>query len=341
MVRRGPVRTAVYTLLRTDADSAHAMDGRCHNGRTTHVPHPEIPAACSHPYPRHTRSTSSNSCSTNRETPPSDLPPDAGSRPSSRTINQARHRHGMHEQHRRRTHTHQHAHTTSPHDPTPPSLHRYCQLPATACPLCVCQRLQQTALPCNPHHWVCLGAAHRLIHCLHCGNLNSHHGTQPAAPPEPSPASHPSFFVPLTDALGYYLGGHYVADPVDHAWSIAMATGNAPLPPLRPPLRHSGGGLNVAARQILLALYLQQSGLHLRDPQLPAPRAAAPAPEPRAETAPMEVADLLPVQHRLRPAERNTLPTQRTPVPGTAPPSHTAEAPGELGIFSGRPPGRP
>ena len=70
-----------------------------------------------------------------------------------------------------------------------------------------------------------------------------------------------------------------MADRADHAWTIAMATGNAPLAPHSPPLRHSGGGLNVAARHTLLALYLYHRGLHFPDPQLPAPRALAPAPE--------------------------------------------------------------
>ena len=50
---------------------------------------------------------------------------------------------------------------------------------------------------------------------------------------------------------------------------------------------------------------------------------------------------LPPVQQRPRPTEGNTLPTQRTPLPGTPPPPRTTEAPGGLGVFSGRPPGRP
>ena len=50
---------------------------------------------------------------------------------------------------------------------------------------------------------------------------------------------------------------------------------------------------------------------------------------------------LPPVQKRPRPTEGNTLPTQRTPLPGTPPPPRTTEAPGGLGVFSGRPPGRP
>ena len=37
-----------------------------------------------------------------------------------------------------------------------------------------------------------------------------------------------------------------MADAADHAWAIAVAAGNTPLPPHSPPLRHSEGGLNVA-----------------------------------------------------------------------------------------------
>ena len=105
-----------------------------------------------------------------------------------------------------------------------------------------------------------------------------------------------------------------------------MATGGAPLPPHSPPLRHSGGGLKVAARHISVALYIHHCGLYLPDPQLAAPRAAAQAPDAWAETTPEEVAAYL--RHtcrRLNTAlgrhERNTLPTQRTPLPGTPPPT--------------------
>ena len=131
------------------------------------------------------------------------------------------------------------------------------------------------------------------MHCPYCGDINPHHRTRPAAPAAPPHASHPSFFGPVTDAHRDYLGGHYVADPADHAWTIAMATGGAPLPPQQPALRHSKGGLSVAARHIVLALYHYYRGLHLPDLQLPAPLAAAPAPEAWAETAPEEVADYL------------------------------------------------
>ena len=84
-----------------------------------------------------------------------------------------------------------------------------------------------------------------------------------------------------------------MADAADHAWTIAVATGSTPLPPHSPPLRNSGGGLNVAARHILLALYLHSRDLHLPDQQLPAPQAAALTPEAWADTAPEEIAAYL------------------------------------------------
>ena len=84
-----------------------------------------------------------------------------------------------------------------------------------------------------------------------------------------------------------------MADAADHAWIIAVARGSAPLPPHSPPLRHSGGSLNVAARHVLLALYLHHRDLHLPDPQLSAPQAAAPTPEAWADTAAEEIAAYL------------------------------------------------
>ena len=111
--------------------------------------------------------------------------------------------------------------------------------------------------------------------------------------PPPPPASHPSFFGFLTDTLRDHLGGYYVADVADHAWTIAVATGSTPLPPHSLSLRHSGGGLNVAARHIVLALYLHHRDLHLADPQLPATQAAALTPEAWADTAPEEIAAYL------------------------------------------------
>ena len=65
-----------------------------------------------------------------------------------------------------------------------------------------------------------------------------------------------------------------------------------PAPAHSPPLRYSGGGLNVAARHILLALYPRHRDLHFRD------HAAGPAPEGLAETAEKEVAEYLPITCR-------------------------------------------
>ena len=347
-VGRGLIPTAVYTLLRIHADDPKTT--AAHMQRTAVVKTAEQLAyrptnTCSMqpPYPQQTRATSSNSCSINHETPPSDLPADAGPSPppSPRTIHHTRHQHSTQEHHRHRTHTQQHMHTTSPHAPMPPSVHRYRQPPATACPLCVRQRIPLTALPWNPNHWVCLGAAHPLTNCPHCRDPKPYHRAQfatTAAPPPPPPASHPNFFGPLIEILRDYLGGHYGADPADHVSTIAMATGDAFLPLHSPPLRNSGGGLNVAARHILLALYLHHRGLHLPNPQPPAPRARAPATEAWAQMAPEEVADYL--RRTCRRFNTDFGRQKETPYPlsalpyRAAPPSHTAEAPGVLGVLS-------
>ena len=96
-----------------------------------------------------------------------------------------------------------------------------------------------------------------------------------------------------------------MGDTADHTWTIAVATGSTALPPHSPALRHSGGGLNVAARHVLLALYLHHRDLHLPNPQLPAPKAAALAPEAWADTAPEEIAAFLRITCR-----RFTLPSK-------------------------------
>ena len=72
-----------------------------------------------------------------------------------------------------------------------------------------------------------------------------------------------------------------------------MATGDTPLQPHSPSLRHSGGDLNLVAHHILLPLSLHQRSLHLTDPNLRTPHIAAPAPAVWAEMAPVEVADYL------------------------------------------------
>ena len=113
-----------------------------------------------------------------------------------------------------------------------------------------------------------------------------------------------------------------MADAANHAWTIAMATCSTPLPPDSPTLRHSGGGFNVAARHVLLALYLHHRDLHLPDPQVPAPQAVAPTPEALADTAPEKIAAYLRITCR-----RNNTALSRqkgTPYPLSAPlyPAH-------------------
>ena len=195
--RGGPQRTHPHCRLHLAMrprgrppghSSAHAMDGCCQDSGAAHIPHPQEPAACSHPAP-------------NGPSPPPQTPvlPTVRTCPTTyhqhgtprHTIHQAQDQHGTHEHHRHRAHTHQHARATRPGSPTPPSVHRYRQPPGTACPLCLHQRLPQTALPCNPDHWVCLGAAHRLTHCPHCGYPNPHHRERPAAPAAPPPCQPP------------------------------------------------------------------------------------------------------------------------------------------------------
>ena len=227
--------------------SANATDSCCQNSLTTHIPHAQIPALRSHRTSG--RPTSSNSCSTNRQTPPSDLLPTAGPSPSPRTIVHAQHRHDTHEHHRHGTHTHQHARN---HKPPCPHTTVCPKVPPTAGnrvpPLCApTATMDGPTLQPRP-----LGLPRSRTPLQ---PLPPMWGPQPPLPHAarsltPPPASHPSFFGPLTDTLRDYLGGHYVADPADHAWTIAMATGDAPLPLHSPPLRHRGGSLNVAAHNM-------------------------------------------------------------------------------------------
>ena len=91
------------------------------------------------------------------------------------------------------------------------------------------------------------------------------------------------------------MGDNYLADAANHTWTITTATADTALPPLPHslPLRHSGGDLNLDARHIILALYLNRLDLHLPDPHLSAPRPVPRTPEAWADTAPEEVADYL------------------------------------------------
>ena len=84
-----------------------------------------------------------------------------------------------------------------------------------------------------------------------------------------------------------------MAVAADHAWTIAVATGSTPLPPHSPPLRHSGGDLSVAARHILLVLYLPTETYTSQTHNSRPPKAAALTPEAWADTAPEEIAAYL------------------------------------------------
>ena len=115
-VRRGLVPTAVYTLPGTHAEDpqATAADGRCQDRGAART------NTCSMQPPRakQTKPTSSNFCSTNRESLPHNIPPSTGCPPCRHTIHQAEHQHGTHEHHTHHTHTRQHARATSPRPST-------------------------------------------------------------------------------------------------------------------------------------------------------------------------------------------------------------------------------
>ena len=163
--------------------NAHATDGRCQDSGAAHISHPQIPTACSRLAGNRPSRPPQTPVLQDHENLPHDIPPNTGPPQRLHTIHQAQHQHGTQEHHKHRTNTHQHARARSPHSPSPPFVHSHRQPPATACPLCVRQRLPQTALPCNPDEWVCLRAAHRLTRCPHCGDLNSQ---QPRAARRPS-----------------------------------------------------------------------------------------------------------------------------------------------------------
>ena len=131
-----------------------------------------------------------------------------------------------------------------------------------------------------------------------------------------------------------------MADAADHAWAIAVAAGNTSLPPHSPPLRHSGGGLNVAARHILLALYLHHrdytSQTHNSRPPSSSPDAGSVGRHGTRGDSSLPPSHVPPVRKRPRPTEGNTLPPQRTPLPGT-PPHPTQRTPPEGWASSGTP----
>ena len=270
---------------------AHAADGRCQDSGAAHIPHPQIPAACSNAAP-------------NRPRPPPQTPVLPTMRPYPVTY--------------------QHGTPTTPtHHPPSTTLARHTRAPEAAHTRPpACARHQPRSPHATVRRQVPPTASHRMTPLRTpaattdgpalqprplglSGSRAPPHPLPPLRGPQPSPPraargpsrtpprQPPRHFRPLTDTLRDHLGGYYVGDAADHAWTIAVAKGSTPLPPHSPPLRHSGGGLNVAARHILLALYLHHRDLHLPDPQLPAPQAAVLTPEAWADTAPEEIAAYL------------------------------------------------
>ena len=94
--------------------NAHATDGRCQNGGAAHMPQPKNTCSMQPPCPKRAKPTSSNSCSTNHENLPGNIPTNTGPPPRLHTVHQAQHRHGTHEHHKDCTHTHQHARCKPP-----------------------------------------------------------------------------------------------------------------------------------------------------------------------------------------------------------------------------------
>ena len=230
------------------------------------------------PYPKQTRPPFSNSCSTNHETLPDDTP-----------TRDSHHAYTPSTEHNTGT---AHTGTTgttrtptsmrAPPAPIPPrhrpSIGTTSRQPPHA-PYAYASGYHRRPYPATQTTGSAWGPRTASPTAPTAGTSTPTTASGPRPQPHPPPASHPSFFGPLTDTLRDHLGGYYVADAADHAWTIAVATGSAPLPPHSPPLRHSGGGLKVEARNVLLALYLHHRDLHLPDPQLPAPQAAALTPE--------------------------------------------------------------
>ena len=201
-------------------------------------------------------------------------------------------------------------------------------------------------LPCSPDHWVCLGAAHRLSHCPHCGDLNPHHCMQPAAPAAP-PVRQPPQLLGVTHRCrsgqpGRALRGRPNGPCVDHSHSRGRRTPATPQPTPTPQWgRLERSGPPHPSRPLPPPPWPPPPGPTSPSPLSRNPGAGSVGGDGTRGGGRLPPAHLPPVQHRFWPAEGNSLPTQRTSLPGKPPPCHTAETPGEQGVFSGRPPGRP
>ena len=173
----------------------------------------------------------------------------------------------------------------------------------------------------------------------------THHHARPAAPAAPPPRQPPQLLQathrrPQGPPGGVLRGGRG-GPRMDHSHGHGQHS-PAPQQPTPTPQR---GRLDVAAPHVLLALYLHHRDLHLPDPQLLAPQAATPTPEVWADTAPEEIAAYLRITCRrfntaLAGGKERLTHSAHSPT-RHPPPARAAEAPGGLGVLSGRPPGRP
>ena len=289
-----PLRPATHPRGRFPGHSSpYATDGRGQDSRSAHLQHPQIPAACSQPAPDQPGPPPQTPVLPTVRTWPATYHP-AWDRPNACTP-PTRHNTGT-------------AHTsTTATAHTPASM-----------------RTPQAPMP--PHHRLSIGTANHQPPCAPSVYANGYHrGPYPATrttgsawePHTASPTAPTARTSTPTTARGPQLQTHpppRQQRPLLRAtqrrplgppgrllrggrsgppWTIAMATGSAPLPPHGSLPLHSGAGLNVAPRHILLALHLHHRDLHLQDSQLPAPQAAFPVPEAWAETAPEDIVDYL------------------------------------------------
>ena len=167
--------------------SAHATDSPSQDSGTAHLPHPQIPAACSHPAPNGPGPPPQTPFLQTVRTYPATYHPARDHPPCLQTIHQAQHRHGTHEQHRHRMRTPQapmpphHRPSTGTANHQPPRAPSVCAngyhrqpYPAT----------QTTGFAWAPHS--------TSTPCPHCGDLNLHPHTRPAAPAGPPPPATPA-----------------------------------------------------------------------------------------------------------------------------------------------------
>ena len=211
---------------------AHAADARCQDSRGAHILHPQIPAACSNPAP-------------NRPSPPPQTPV----LPTMRAY-PVTYQHGTPQAYAPSTERN----TGTAHRGTTGTAHTPTSMAAPPAPIPPRHRLSTgTTDRQSPHVPSAYASGYHRRPCpttQTTGSAWEPHTASPTAPtagtstptdasgPRPQPqlpsASHPSFFGPAIDTLRDHLGGYYVVDAADQAWTIAVAMGSTPLPPHSP-----------------------------------------------------------------------------------------------------------